>query len=383
MHKSKRLGTIVFALCAALTSTLWHSQLVNAQSEQVQPLYAVKLAGGDPVVGLTPQDIWKAYGFDRIPNKGAGQTIGIVNSFDHPFIEQDLAIFNNQFGLPPCTTKNRCFRKIYADNKKPPTNALWALEIALDVEWAHAIAPEAQILLVEASDDQLSSLLRAVDVAIQKGASVVSMSWGLGEIPNELIYDNHFVGNDATFFAASGDTGHGTMYPAASPYVMGVGGTTLALDKDGNYSETAWQGSGGGLSSLEPEPVYQIAYPIPRDPLFKRGLPDVAYIGDPNTGVAVYDSIPLLGSAGWWEIGGTSVGSPQWAALVAIANSLRASDGKIPLTGKQGVLYDASKDKPSNFNDIVKGSRATPGYDYSTGLGTPRADTLIPALSEK
>ncbi len=388
MHTSQRLGAIVLAILTVFTAS--HIPLVSAQSEQAMPLFNLRQASASAVVGLQPQQIRKAYGFDQIVNRGAGQIIGIIDSFDHPTIEQDLAVFNATFGLLPCTTDNGCFRKVYADGKKPAANALWALEIALDVEWAHAIAPEAQILLVEAGSDQLSSLLKAVDVAIRKGATVISMSWGLGEIPNELIYDGHFVGNDVSFFAASGDTGHGTMYPAASPYVTGVGGTTLSLDKNGNYSgETAWSGSGGGLSSLESEPLYQTTYPIPDNPLHKRGIPDVAFVGNPYTGVAVYDSIPLQGASGWWEVGGTSVGAPHWAALFAIANSVRAAAGKPVLTGSQGVLYDASKADPASFNDITKGKndncgdlcKAGPGYDYITGLGTPRAKSLIDALN--
>ena len=390
MQKPARLGAIVLALLIAITPAASNAPLLNAQTEQVETLFDLKQSAVSTPAGLRPDQIRKAYGFDQIVNKGKGQIIGIVDSFDHPAIEQDLATFNAMFGLSPCTTANGCFRKIYADGKKPPANALWALEIALDVEWAHAIAPEAKILLVEAGSDQLSSLLKAVDVAIKRGATVISMSWGLGEIPNQLIYDGHFVGANVTFFAASGDSGHGTMYPAASPYVMGVGGTTLKLDKDSNYSgEVAWSGSGGGLSSLEPEPIYQITYPIPNNPLHQRGIPDVAYNANPHSGVAVYDSIPLQGVSGWWEVGGTSVGAPQWAALFAIANSVRAGSGKPALTGKHGDLYDLAKANPGLFNDIVKGKndkcgelcKAAPGYDYITGLGTPRANLLIPALN--
>jgi subtilase family serine protease len=359
----------------------------------VQPLFQVQGAAVTGVIGLTPAQVRRAYGFDQISNKGRGQIIGIVNSFDYAAIEQDLATFNSTFGLPPCTTANRCFRKIYADHTQPPpANEIWALEIALTVEWAHAIAPEAQILLVEAASDQLSALLRAVDVAVQQGASVVSMSWGLGEFSGEIAYDGHFVPNNVTFFAAAGDSGHGTLYPAASPYVMSVGGTTLHVKADGTYSkEKAWNGSGGGLSSLETAPVYQTTYPIPNNPERKRGIPDVAYAGDPDTGVAVYLSMPFQGIPGWLEVGGTSIGAPQWAALVAIANSIRQGAGKPALTGSYGVLYKAAQDGyAANYHDVDKGNndkcrelcKAAPGYDYVTGLGTPRADSLIPALKQ-
>jgi hypothetical protein len=172
---------------------------------------------------------------------------------------------------------------------------------------------------------------------------------------------------------------------------MSVGGTTLHIDQDGNYlDEKAWSGSGGGQSSFEPEPQYQSAYPIPNDPQHFKGTPDVAYDGNPNTGVAVYNSVPYLGQSGWFQVGGTSSGPPQWAGLVAIANSIRDSRNKPALTGSHGVLYDAAKEANDDFTDITKGRngacgvlcKAKPNYDYVTGLGTPQADNLIPDLSD-
>jgi subtilase family serine protease len=395
MLKSRGLHTIVFALLFIFPIT---AATLNGQvSRHAHPLFHVQGTAQRSVRGLTPAQIKRAYGFDQISNQGNGQTIAIVNAFDHPTIEQDLAVFNETFDLPSCTTANRCFEKAFASGTNPgssnPMAPFWALETAIDVEWAHAIAPEAKILLVETASDRLDDLLAGVDVAVgpQYRANVVSMSWGGLEFPNEATAeDGHFVASNVTFFAAAGDAGNGTLYPAASPYVMSVGGTKLHVDKDGNYiDEKAWSGSGGGKSSFEPEPQYQLAYPIPNNPEHLRGIPDVAYDADPNTGVAVYDSFPYLGSSGWLEVGGTSIGPPQWAALVAIANSMRAPR-KRPLTGSQGVLYDAAQnaDGYSSYNDIVKGRNGTcghlcrtrPDYDYITGLGTPQADMLIPAL---
>ena len=375
-----------------LTLTIWRPCPASAQpSRQVQPLYHVQGTGKQGVVGLTPAQIKVAYGFDRISNEGKGQTIAIVVAFDDANIEHDLAVFNKQFDLPACTTANGCFRKIDMSGGKQ--DSLWSLETALDVEWAHAIAPKAKIVLVEAAAATINSLMAAVDIAVRPpySASVVSMSWGGLEWPTESAEeDGHFVGANVTFFAAAGDSGHGTLYPAASPYVMSVGATTLHVDQDGNHlDEKAWSGSGGGLSPFEKEPPYQVAYPIPNNPQHLRGIPDVAYVGNPNTGVAVYDSVPFAGSAGWFEVGGTSVGPPQWAALVAIANSMRQPT-KPALTGSQGVLYDAAQDYDGNetYNDIVKGRNGScgklcktkPDYDYVTGLGTPQADLLIRAL---
>jgi subtilase family serine protease len=376
-------GAFLLALLIAISNASFgHAQAAT----QVHPFFLTQGAGNKGVVGYTPSQIRRGYGFDQIKGQGNGQTIAIVDAFDHPNIEQDLAIFNSTFNLPPCTTANGCFKKVYASGSKPDTNSIWAFEISIDVEWAHAIAPQAKILLVEAPSDQLPDLLAAVDVAVasKPKPTTVSMSWGLGELASEISDDSHFVGKNVTFFAASGDLGHGVSYPAASPFVMGVGGTTLQLDTDGNFqSEKAWSDSGGGISSLEPEPLYQRTFPIPNNPLHLRGTPDVAYDGNPNTGVAVYDSIPYQGSTGWFEAGGTSIGPPQWAALFAIANSMRPRNSA--LNGSLGLLYDIAKTQLSDFRDVTKGSngscqvvcKAQPSYDYVTGLGSPQADNLI------
>ncbi|HLH32073.1 MAG TPA: S53 family peptidase [Terriglobia bacterium] len=387
----------------ALTLGVWTAGIANAQGmEPVHPLLDVQGKGGKNVVGLTPAQIKHAYGFDRINNEGKGQTIAIIDAFDHPSVEKDLAKFNNQFNLPDCTTENGCFTKVFACGSakcdtNPGTNdpnyQSWALEIALDVEWAHAIAPKANIVLVEAAAGTLDVLLGAVDVAVNPpySADVVSMSWGGPEFQSETgPEDAHFVKRRVTFFAGAGDFGNsfGTLYPAASPYVMAIGGTRLTIDQSGNYvSEKAWSGVDGGISPYETEPGYQVDYGIPSDPQGKKGIPDVAFDGAPGTGVAVYDSV---GDFGWLQIGGTSIGPPQWSGLVAIANSLRAKDNKPALTGSHGVLYQAAQDSDGNetYHDISSGRdgncgtlcKAKPGYDFVTGLGTPRADLLIPAL---
>ncbi len=341
--------------------------------------------------GLSPQRTRHAYGFDLIANQGAGQTIGIVDAFDDPNIESDLAVFNSTFSLPACTTSNGCFQKVYASGVKPNTNAGWALEISLDVEWAHAIAPQARILLVEAASNSFANLLQAVDVAVQNGASVVSMSWGGGEFSTETSFDAHFAVNGVAFTASSGDSGAGVEYPAASPGVVAVGGTTLNTDKAGNYlGETAWSGSGGGQSAFEVEPLYQANYPIPNDPGGSRGVPDVSYDGDPNTGFSVYDTVRFQGQKGWFQVGGTSAGAPQWAALFAIANSMRVAAGKRMLGSTNTAVYNVATGAAynSNFHDITSGTNgacgtlctASGGYDYVTGLGSPQANNIIPAL---
>src|ERR1700674_5766116 len=142
---------------------------------------AASTPSGPPSTAYTPAQIRHAYGFDQVTKQGAGQVIGIVDAYDDPNVEADLGVFNRQFGLPACTSSNGCFRKVYGNGRKPVTNANWGIEIALDVEWAHAIAPQAKIVLVEASTNSLADLLAAVDTAVNNGASVVSMSWTAGE----------------------------------------------------------------------------------------------------------------------------------------------------------------------------------------------------------
>lgn len=345
---------------------------------------------GPPTTAFKPAQVRHAYGFDQIKNQGAGQMIGIVDAYDDPGIESDLAVFNKQFSLPACTTSNGCFRKVFASGHRPVANANWSFEIALDVEWAHAIAPQATIVLVEAASNSLSDLIAAADVAVRNGASVVSMSWTVGEFSGEVSMDNHFVSNGVTYLAASGDMGTGAAYPAASPDVIGVGGTSLTLDGNGNYlGETAWRGSGGGRSKFEHEPLFQALFGIPYDAPGLRGVPDVAYDGDPGTGFAIYNSLGMNGYRGWFQVGGTSAGAPQWAALIAIANSLRATAKKARLNGTDSRLYTLAKSgMDANFHGVTQGSNggcgstcnAQPGYDYITGLGTPKASALIAAL---
>jgi subtilase family serine protease len=359
-----------------------HAQVSWLEQEAHRP-YQVQ-PGTDPhkATGYTPQQMRHAYGVDQIANQGAGQIIGIVDGYDYPAAESDLGVFSSQFGLPACTQANGCLAVVYATGTKPPGNRNWSGETSLDVQWAHAIAPQARILLVEAPSGSVKALLQAVPVAVQHGATTVNMSWGTNKEPaNEQNYDAYFFNNPAvTYINASGDSGINLFgYPGASPLVVGAGGTTLTLDSNGNIlSETAWSGSGGGQSVYFPEPSYQLG----AQSSGKRGVPDVAYDADPRTGVPVYDS--ELG--GWSEVGGTSASSPQWCAITAIANSIRAGMGKGTIgTNFLNVVYA----NPGAFHDITQGSNgkcgaecnAGPGYDFVTGLGSPMALQVVDALA--
>jgi subtilase family serine protease len=364
-----------------------------------EPLESRQLLSGDTFAGgLTPQQVRHAYGFDQVtfsqtskPNKkghrtaksvavnadGSGQTIAIIDAFANPTIQSDLKVFDQQFGLPNTDSKGKPVLSVATPQGKPTVDGGWASEIALDVEWAHAIAPGAHLLLVEAASDSTDDLVAAIDYARkQKGVSVISMSWGGDESPFQRADDpilttpkNHIGGNGKkggiTFVTSAGDNGAYAEWPASSPNVVTVGGTTLSVDAQGNWlGEIGWVGSGGGVSNIE-----------------YTSSPDVAYNADPDTGYAMYTATPDSdGTVGWSVIGGTSAGAPQWAGLIAISDqgrglrSLGSFDGASQL---KPVLYSVPQD---HFHDITVGDNgypATVGYDLITGRGSPKADKLI------
>jgi subtilase family serine protease len=340
--------------------------------------------------GLTPQQVRHAYNFDtaylvkkhvRHSADGAGQTIAIIDAFAAPRIKHDLSVFDAQFGISDFIDTKRKTRalRIAQPDGAPKTDVGWALETSLDVEWAHAIAPKARILLVQALSDALTDLVSALDWArAQPGVSSISMSWGSAEFKPEQTFDQFLetppghiggggVAGGVTFFSSSGDAGSGTSWPAVSPNVVSVGGTTLHTDQAGNYlSETAWDGSGGGRSTIE-----------------HTAAPDVAYDADPATGFSIYDSTAGTSTMGWQTVGGTSAGAPQWAGLMAIVNQNRALHGR-PSLDAQDTLSGITALPATDFHDITSGSNgafsATVGTDLVTGRGTPFADRIIQDL---
>ncbi|HLJ95775.1 MAG TPA: S53 family peptidase, partial [Gemmataceae bacterium] len=294
---------------------------------------SANFSGTQSPSGYWPAQIRHAYGFDSLSYTGSGQTIAIVDAYDDPNIVSDLARFDAQYGIASANLTKA------TPQGQPAADAGWSSEIALDVEWAHAVAPGANLLLVEAKDSSLGNLLGAVDYAVGQGAQVVSMSWGAGEFSTETSYDYHFANHPGvTFVASVGDSGASPEWPASSPHVVAVGGTSLNLSSSDTWnSETGWGygywsryygGSGGGISRYEPKPSYQSS--VSQSPLH-RTIPDVSYVADPNTGLAVYDS---YGSGGWAVYGGTSVGAPQWAGLVALVDQGHGS----ALTGDAQTL---------------------------------------------
>ena len=312
--------------------------------------------------GVSPDQIRKVY---NLPKMGGHGTIAIVDAYDDKTMEADLAVFDKTFNLPDCTIKNGCFEQHLMDSKTS-TNSGWAGETALDVEWAHAIAPNAKILLVEAKTPSGTNLLKAIDYAASRSDVVaISMSWGGDETVEEKTLDTHFVSKSgAVFFASSGDDGWSASWPASSPNVVSVGGTSLAFKKDGSLDkETAWSGSGGGVSVYETQPAFQKNYSIPKANGM-RAIPDVSYDADPKSGFSTY----INGK--WYVVGGTSDAAPQWAAIQSLG--LSATNDKL--------YKDKDSDSYTNyFRDIVSGKngdckyycQARKHYDYITGLGSP------------
>lgn len=356
------------------------ASLASQGTEPVaKPPHHVHHFSGSGPSGYSVTQIKHAYEVDKVSATGSGQTIAIVNAFGNPKVQNDLNVFSAQFGIP--TTKIQVY---YPGGKPKRIDATWALETSLDTQWAHAIAPGAKLILVVAKTATYTDLFKAIDYAVALGATQVSMSWGSVEWSGETDYDFHFNTPKAAFFASSGDGGAGVSWPAASPFVTSVGGTSLYLDSSGNRTqpETAWSGSGGGESVYEIQPTFQNQ----AQSTGHRTVPDVSYDADPSTGFPVYDSYGYQGLVGWIQIGGTSAGSPQWAALDAIANSQRSS----LLGSLNSALYYLAN--PTNlstyFDDISSGCNGSPspttcaqsGYDLVTGLGTPLALPLINSL---
>jgi subtilase family serine protease len=339
--------------------------------------------------GYTPAQIQAYLG---LAGDGSGQTIAIVDAFDDPNVVNDLNTFSSTFGLPLiCGTSGAdpldCVNFTTATPQGlPRTDSGWSLEISLDVEWAHSVAPKAEILLVEAASNSYSNLMAAIDYAAQHGAAVISNSWGSNEFGGETAYDYHCNLPAAVCTFSSGDSGNPGGYPGYSPYVVTVGGTTLTLTSSGAVvSEKAWNGSGGGVSQYESKPAYQNGV----NSYSNRGMPDVSYDADPNTGFAVYDTVRYLGQSGWFQVGGTSAGAPQWAAIIAVSDQLRAAGGQRRLTAAEfqtntelygllgsSAIFDVTSGSNGNCGSICT---AALGYDFVTGLGSPRTgiDTAL------
>jgi subtilase family serine protease len=352
---------------------------------------------------LSPADIRVHYNMPQSLT-GAQQVIAIVAAPGSGNIASDLNTFSAYYHLPLCNTVNPCFQKIDLSNGKAVSRSNdWATEIALDVEWAHAVAPAATIYLVVAASSSLTDMFAAVKKAASlPGVVAVSMSWGTTEFRTETSasFDGVFAGYPGVvFLAAAGDSGNNgsnQIYPAASPYVTAVGGTSIrSLALTSSDSEVAWSLSGGGASIFQAMPRYQVGY-LGGSSLFalnngKRAIPDVAYNADTMT-----SPVGIYVNGAWSAIGGTSAGAPQWAGIVALMaqNMQRKGTSLSTLvrgnSGFNNLIYQAKiiQSSSSSFFDVTSGTNkagrgvcalcvAGPGYDDVTGLGVPNVGNFL------
>jgi kumamolisin len=340
---------------------------VDSDQPQVQPSSGVETPGslacvyqlvsgpaGCPIATST-----------AVPTGGIG-AIAIVDAGDYPTAASDLAAFSTQYGIPQAN-----LTVTWPGKTKPPVYSDWIVEEALDIEWAHAMAPQAKLYLVEsklcttgcATDPTWQAITLAAKLVAQAGGGVVSMSFGDSEVSQDLTWDKYFKNKHVVFFAASGDGGLGvSIYPGSSPNVVSVGGTYFNRDQNGKFTGEIYytNGGGGDISPYEPRPAYQngVAGVVGT----QRGYPDVA--SDFCCG-----SIYVQG--GWYSVGGTSWSSPTFAGIVNAAGGL-AKGSVAELTKLYNELADPTQ-YAAYFNDITGGdSRCTPGFDKCTGIGSPK-----------
>ncbi|HEY3021261.1 MAG TPA: S53 family peptidase [Solirubrobacteraceae bacterium] len=320
--------------------------------------------------GYGPAQLQAAY---KLPSTtaGAGQTIAIVDAYDLPTAQNDLDTYRSQYALPACGAG--CFTKVNQRGgaSPPAVDAGWGQEIALDLDMASAICPNCKILLVEADSASIADLGAAVDTAVELGATVISNSYGTREFSSETAYDLHFDHpGKAAITVSSGDSGYGVEWPAASPWVTAVGGTSLKTAENARgWSETAWGGAGSGCSAVESRQWWQSSTATG---CARRAVADVAAVADPNTGVAVYDSTAYQGSAGWMVFGGTSVAAPVIAGVYALAgNATSVEYGSFPYSHTGGLFDVTSGANGHCAKRTAQLCTARTGWDGPTGLGTP------------
>ena len=342
-----------------------------------------------------------ATGAKKHPSGGWG-AIAIVDAYHNPYAAYELKTFSAAYGLPFTASK---FTQVYANGNGhctvPPVDPGWGLEISLDIEWAHVMAPAARIILVEACSSSMDDLAYAEYVAGQwvakYGGGDISNSWGGGEFSGELAYDNYFFRyyfQNISYFASAGDSGCGAAYPSSSPWVVSAGGTTVNRDSSGNFvNESCWAGSGGGTSTYETwEDDFTnsnmggwAAYQYPIFGQAPRHTPDLSFNADPASGAVVFDCAYFNGSCYYFAVGGTSLSAP---ALAGIVNSAANKMGTANVSGGQfapwytnqenNLIYAeylAIKEYAKNYYDVTTGSNGCTvgaGWDYCTGVGSPR-----------
>lgn len=314
--------------------------------------------------GYGPADLQSAYGLAGLAS--GGRTVAIVDAYDDPTAESDLAVYRSQYNLPACTTANGCFRKVGQTGgaKYPRADAGWAAEVSLDLDMVSAACPDCRILLVEAGSSSFSNLGAAVNYAATQGVSAISNSYGGSDSAAIPAYDHPGI----AITASTGDSGYGIESPASFDSVVAVGGTSLtkAAGTSRGWTESAWSGAGSGCSTQNKKPSWQTAV----TQCSGKATADVSAVADPNTGVAVYDSTSYRGRKGWQVYGGTSASSPIIASVYTLSGNT------------SGYPASYTWAHSSGLNDVTSGSNGTcptsvwctagTGWDGPTGLGTPK-----------
>lgn len=325
--------------------------------------------------GYGPSDLYSAYNLPT--GGGAGQTVAIVDAYDDPNAEADMNVYRSQYGLPSCTSASGCFKKVgqTGTSTLPSKNSSWAGEISLDLDMVSAIAPNAHIILVEATSSSMANLGTSVNTAVSLGAKFVSNSYGGSESSSDTSYDSSYFNHPGVVItASSGDGGYGVEYPAASKNVVAVGGTSLSKASNSRgWTESVWstsstEGAGSGCSKYDAKPTWQTDTGCS-----KRTVADVSAVADPATGVAVYET---YGASGWVVYGGTSVASPLIAAVFADAGTHTASYPAADLYAHTSSLNDVTSGKTTTCSPAYLCTAET-GYDGPTGLGTPNGLTAF------
>ena len=323
--------------------------------------------------GYGPTALQSAYNLPS-SSAGAGQTVAIVDAYDDPNAVSDISHYRAVFGLPAFGPNGPTIRKVNqtGGTNYPKANGGWAQEISLDLDMVSAICPNCNIILVEANSASLTNLGAAVNEAAKLGATSISNSYGGNESSQDTNYDGtYFTHPGVAITASSGDNGYGVEYPAASSLVTAVGGTSLN-HANGVWTETVWSGAGSGCSAYDPQPSWQSTWNT--GCLNHRAVADVSAVADPNTGVAVYDSLRYGGASGWLVFGGTSVASPIIASVYALAGK---SVSGVPQSAlNTGALNDVTSGSNGNCS-VSQLCTARAGWDGPTGLGTPNGITAF------
>ena len=316
--------------------------------------------------GYGPSQLRSAY---SVSGSGASSTIiAIVDAYGYSAAESDLAVYRSTFGLPACTTANGCFKKVNQSGVQgnyPQQNTGWAQESALDLDMASTMCPNCKLILVEAASATYGNLAMAENTAAALGAHVISNSYGGGESGSQS-FESAYNHPGVAITVSSGDSGFGVQFPASSPHVIAVGGTSLFLTN--GRTETAWSGAGSGCSGIYAKPAWQ------HDPLCTTRMEaDVSAVADPQTGVAVFGPASRRGSA-WLVFGGTSVAAPLIAGIYGV-NGGAVSYGSNPY-GNTGALHDVTQGSNGSCGGTYF-CAAGPGYDGPTGLGTPNGSSAF------